>query len=109
MQDWRVSKGKVLVSCDRKRTVFERSLYNGPESFTWKFAMLCVLLIPPERQKSAFSRCAPARAWAFCRLLNGARAAAVSTHSAILPRSRPRVSWSAAMAAANAEDHAGLS
>src|SRR5438034_10046501 len=98
MQDWRVSKGNVLVSCDIKRNVFERSLYNEPERFTWNFVMLCVLLISPELQESAFSRCATTRAWACCFRLHGARAATVSTHSAILPRSRPRVGWSASLA-----------
>src|SRR5260370_21032461 len=98
MQDWRVRKDNVLVSCDIKRNVFKTSLYSGPESFTWNFVMLCVLLISPELQESAFSRRATTRAWACCRLLNGARAAIVSTHSAILPRSRPLVAWSAAIA-----------
>src|SRR5690348_9400793 len=98
MQDWRVSKGNVLVSCGIKRNVFGRSLYNEPESFTWNFVMLCVLLISPELRELAFSRCATTRDWACCRRLHGARAATVSTPSAILPRSRPLVSWSAAMA-----------
>src|SRR5215469_109913 len=98
MQDWRVSKGNVLVSCGIKRNVSERSLYNGPESFTWNFVMLCVLLISPELQESAFSRCATTRAWACCHLLNGARAVTVSTHNATLSRLRPLVVWSAAMA-----------
>src|SRR5260370_34981687 len=98
MEDWSVSKGNVLVSCDIKRNGFNRSLDSGPESLTWNFVMLCVLLISPELQESAFSRCATTRAWACCRLLNGARAAIGSTHSAILPHSRPLVAWSAAMA-----------